>query len=102
MDAALSHVASQFDESESLITSHSFQPQDGGGMGLSTCFHVARERDSLLWPGVRYAFDLDAKRFGHYDPWCPAFGKMVWELRNNHPINLLVSYLLFKFNCLRL
>jgi hypothetical protein len=52
----------------------------------------------LLWLGAQYAFDVDAKRFERYDPWWLALGKMVWELRNNHPINPGVSHLLFPSN----
>jgi uncharacterized membrane protein len=47
---------------------------------------------------VRLRFDVDAKHFGHYDPWWLAFGKMVWEFRHNHPINPWVSHLLLPSN----
>jgi len=42
--------------------------------------------------------DVDEHRFGHYDQWWLAFGEMVWELRNNHPINPWVSNLLLPSN----
>jgi hypothetical protein len=58
-------------------------------------------KNSTAWvalAGVRYALDVDAKRFGRYDPWWLAFGKMVWVRSNNHPINPWVSHLLFSSN----